>query len=142
MIIGIDHVSFTVKDIHKSVEFFTKMLGFETIFLSPRSGEWQAKVTGVANAELLVAHLNGHGHRIEFIQYLQGATPGPPPPPSVVTAAHICMKVDNIERTEHDLLSAGATRQGHVTDVRKGCRAAYIRDPNGIIIELLELRPV
>jgi catechol 2,3-dioxygenase-like lactoylglutathione lyase family enzyme len=142
MIIGVDHMSFTVKDVQKSVDFWTKMLGFETAFLAPRTGDWPEKVTGVSGAQLLVAHLNGHGHRIEFIQYVQGATPGPLPSPSLASAAHICLKVDDIESTHRDLLKAGATNQGQITDVRKGCRAGYIRDPNGIIIELLELRAV
>jgi hypothetical protein len=51
--------------------------------------------------------------------------------------------VDDIARTWAELMAAGATAQGEIASVDsgpvKGCRAAYIRDPSGIIIELLQL---
>ncbi len=143
MIIGFDHTSFTVADIGKSVDFWTKALGFEAASVSPRSGDWQGKVTGIPGAELIVAHLHGYGHHMEFIQYLDGAVSAAPLRPSMAGVAHVCLKVDNIERTWSDLLAAGATTQGEIATVAIGnakpCKAAYIRDPNGIIIELLEL---
>jgi catechol 2,3-dioxygenase-like lactoylglutathione lyase family enzyme len=143
MIVGFNHTSFTVEDIHKSVRFWTEQLGFETASLSPRHGEWQEQVTGVPSASLLVAHLYGHGQHIEFVQYLAGAVAGGAPPPSATAAAHVCFEVDDISRTWNELLAAGATAQGQVAVVATGpvknCMAAYIRDPNGIIIELLQL---
>jgi catechol 2,3-dioxygenase-like lactoylglutathione lyase family enzyme len=142
MIIGFDHTSFTVTDIDRSVRFWTEALGFKAASVSPRSGDWQGKVTGVSGAELMVAHLYGHGHHMEFIQYLGGAIAAPPAQPSMAGAAHVCLKVDDIEQSWRDLLAAGATAQGEITDVTmgtaKGCKAGYIRDPNGIIIELVE----
>jgi len=143
MIIGFDHTSFTVTDIHKSVDFWTKALGFKAASVSPRDGDWQEKVTGVPGAELMVAHLYGHGHHMEFIQYTGGAKPAPRLEPSMPCVAHVCLKVDDIEATWRELLAAGASPQGVVSDVTmghaKGCKAAYIRDPNGIIVELVEL---
>ena len=145
MIIGFDHTSFTVTDIHKSVEFWTRHLGFEAASVSPREGDWQEKVTGVPGAELLIAHLYGHGHHMEFIQYTGGARTAPGLEPSMAGVAHVCLLVDDIDATWQALLEAGARVQGEVSDVTmghaKGCKAAYLRDPNGIIIELVELPP-
>ena len=143
MITGFNHTSFTVADIHKSVRFWTENLGFVAASVSPRSGGWQEEVTGVAGASLLIAHLHGHGHHIEFVQYLEGAVEGVPPPPASRCAAHVCFEVDDIERTWSELLAAGATGQGRIADVDsgpvEGCKAGYLRDPNGIIIELVEV---
>src|SRR3954471_2917720 len=99
MITGFDHTSFTVADMQKSVKFWTEQLGFEAASVSPRQGEWQEAVTGIAGASLMVAHLYGHGHHIEFIQYLGGAAEGIAPSPAVVGAAHVCLKADDIEAT-------------------------------------------
>jgi catechol 2,3-dioxygenase-like lactoylglutathione lyase family enzyme len=92
----------------------------------------------------MVAHLYGHGHHIEFIQYLRAARDDAPPQPAVTGAAHVCLEVDDIVRTWNELLAAGATSQGRIAKVTSGpvdsCLAGYIRDPNGIIIELLELK--
>lgn len=144
MIVGFNHTSFTVDDIQKSVRFWTEQLGFEAASVSPRQGEWQEQVTGVPNASLLVAHLYGHGHHIEFVQYLSGAISRATATPSTTGAAHVCLEVDDIAHTWNELLAAGASPQGQIASVDtgpvKGCKAAYIRDPNGIIIELLQLK--
>lgn len=144
MITGFNHTSFTVADIDKSVRFWTEMLGFKAASVSPRQGEWQEAVTGIANASLMVAHLYGHGHHVEFIQYLRGAMPGTPSQPAFPGTAHVCLEVDDIAQTWSELLAAGATSQGRIASVRSGpvedCLAGYIRDPNGIIIELLEMK--
>ena len=143
MITGFNHTSFTVADMDKSVKFWTEMLGFEAASVSAREGRWQEDVTGIPGAMLLVAHLYGHGHHIEFIQYLAGAVPGDAPTPALRGAAHVCLETDDIERTWETLLRAGATAQGGVAAVTTGtvggAKASYIRDPNGVLIELLQL---
>lgn len=144
MITGFNHTSFTVADMDKSVQFWTEMLGFKVASLSPRQGDWQEAVTGIADASLMVAHLYGHGHHVEFVQYVRGAIDGRPPQPALTGAAHICFEVDDIVQTWNEFLAAGATSQGRIVSVSdgpgKGCLAGYIRDPNGIIVELLELK--
>lgn len=142
MITGFNHTSFTVADMDESVRFWTSALGFEARSVSPRDGAWQSKVTGVEGAELLVAHLYGHGTHIEFIQYLSGASHGDVIPPNAPCAAHVCFDVTDIEATWSQLIAAGAVPQGKVTLVDngpvRGLKAGYLRDPNGIIIELVE----
>jgi catechol 2,3-dioxygenase-like lactoylglutathione lyase family enzyme len=143
MITGFNHTSFTVADMQKSVKFWTEMLGYETASIGPRAGKWQEEVTGVEGASLMVAHLYGHGHHIEFIQYLGGAARGTAPTPALVGAAHVCLETDDIERTWDELIRAGATAQGRIalvtTGAVTGVKAGYIRDPNGILIELVQL---
>ena len=145
MITGFNHTSFTVAGMDKSVKFWTEMLGFKAASVSPRDGIWQEEVTGIPDASLMVAHLYGHGHHIEFIQYLAGAIPGAAPQPALRGAAHVCLETDDIERTWAALLKAGATTQGAIATVTTGAvggaKAGYIRDPNGILIELLQLAP-
>jgi hypothetical protein len=53
--------------------------------------------------------------------------------------------VTNIEKTWEKLIAAGARSQGEVTSIdngpMEGMKAGYLRDPNGIIIELVEIPP-
>jgi catechol 2,3-dioxygenase-like lactoylglutathione lyase family enzyme len=143
VITGFNHTSFTVTDIYKSVQFWTAALGFEAQSVSPRSGNWQAKVTGIPGAELLVAHLYGYGTHIEFIQYTEAAGAVARLDPNMACAAHICLEVTNIEDTWEELTAAGAGSQGEVIAIdngpMEGLKAGYLRDPNGIIIELVEI---
>lgn len=143
MVIGFNHTSFTVVDMDKSVRFWTAALGFEARSISPRYGAWQSKVTGVDGAKLMVAHLYGYGTHIEFIQYLSGAGRAEAIAPNSACAAHVCFDVTDIDATWANLLSAGAVPQGGITLVDngpvRGLKAGYLRDPNGIVIELVEM---
>jgi catechol 2,3-dioxygenase-like lactoylglutathione lyase family enzyme len=143
MITGFNHTSFTVADMDKSVKFWTEMLGFSAASVSPRERQWQEEVTGIPGASLMVAHLYGHGHHIEFIEYRTGAILGAAPQPALRGAAHVCLETDDIERMWAALIEAGATAQGRIATVTTGAvdgaKAGYIRDPNGILIELLQL---
>ena len=142
MITSFNHTSFTVPDMSSAVRFWTEVLGFEARSVSPRSGNWQEKVTGIPNANLLVAHLYGHGTHIEFVQYLKGASESEPINPNMTCAAHVCFDVKDIEQTWKRLISGGARPQGEIAVIDsgpvKGLKAGYLRDPAGIIIELVE----
>jgi catechol 2,3-dioxygenase-like lactoylglutathione lyase family enzyme len=145
VITGFNHTSFTVSDMNQAVRFWTEAMGFEARSVSPRTGGWQAKVTGVSGAELLVAHLYGHGTHMEFIQYTAGAAEGGRLHPNMPCAAHVCFDVTDIDHVWAKLIAAGASPQGEIALVNtgpvQGLRAGYLRDPCGIIIELVETAP-
>ena len=143
MITGFNHTSFTVADLGTAVRFWTEALGFEAASVAVRRGDWQGPVTGIPGARLKVAHLYGYGHHMEFIQYLESAGAAVPLDPSMAGVAHVCLEVSDIHATARRLLEQGATPQGEMVEVvedsMRHCWAGYLRDPNGIVIELLEL---
>lgn len=142
MITGVNHVSFTVANIDKAVRFWCDVLGFERAPVRERHGPWVEKVTGVAGARIKVVHLLGYGHHMEFIEYFEGAREKPADLPDRPGVGHVCLEVEDIADTERRLLAAGATPLGAMTEIREPgmtpCIAGYLRDPNGIIIELLQ----
>ena len=58
-------------------------------------------------------------------------------------ASHLAFLCDDIEGTARTLLEAGATAQGEIAwiedDPKQAGWAVYLRDPNGIILELIEV---
>ena len=138
-----NHTSFTVTDMDRSVRFWTEAMGFEARSVSSRTGAWQATVTGVEGAELLIAHLYGHGTHIELVQYFDGAGARTRLDPNTECAAHVCFEVDDIETVWDRLIAEGASPQGQIATVEDGpmakVKAGYLRDPGGILIELVEL---
>ncbi len=143
MIIGYNHTSFTVANLDRAVRFWTEGLGFSVISVSERKGDWQGQVTGIPGAKLRIAHLSGYGHHMEFIEYLKAPGNTVSLQPNMAGIAHVCLEVKDIESTINRLAGIGATLQGDLIEVDsgpfKGCRAIYIRDPEGIIIELEEM---
>lgn len=144
MITGFNHTSFTVRNLDKALAFWSGALGFHPGTVGLRQGSWQEGVTGVPGAHLKVAHIYGYGAHMELIEYVSGAGPEQRFQPSTPCAGHICLEVDDIDAEWARLTAAGATPQGGITHVSDGpgagLRAAYMRDPDGIIIELVELK--
>lgn len=142
MIVGFNHTSFTVPDVEKAVRFWTNELGFEGQGIVERRAAWVGKITGVADARIRVAHLHGHGHHMEFIEYAEGGRDNPVDLPDRPGVGHVCLDVEDIDGTFRRLIAAGATVLGEMTSIRDpamaACTAGYLRDPNGIIIELFE----
>jgi len=143
MITGFNHTSFTVADVQRAIHFWAK-LGFEGPGIVERDAGWVGDVTGVPGARIRVAHLYGYGHHMEFIEYHNGGGDNPTELPNTPGVGHVCLDVADIHATFADLLAAGASPLGKVTGIDQPgmapCSAGYLRDPNGIIIELLEKR--
>ncbi|HEY6633647.1 MAG TPA: VOC family protein [Rhizobiaceae bacterium] len=143
MIVGFNHTSFTVANLERAVDFWTK-LGFVGSGIVDRNAEWVAGVTGVPGARIRVVHLHGYGHHMEFIEYAGANRDNPTAPPNVPGVGHVCLDVEDIHATFAELLAAGASPLGRMTEIdhpdMTPCAAGYLRDPNGVIIELLEKR--
>ena len=143
MIVGFHHTSFTVADLDRAVGCWAK-LGFSGSGIVEREAKWVGDITGVPGARIRVAHLYGYGHHMEFIEYAGTGRDNPTVLPNVPGTGHVCLDVEDIHTTFAELLAAGASPLGRMTDIdhpgMAPCSAGYLRDPNGIIIELLEKR--
>jgi catechol 2,3-dioxygenase-like lactoylglutathione lyase family enzyme len=66
-------------------------------------------------------------------------------PPNRPGTAHVAFIVSDIETLARRMLEAGASEQGRITrcasGAAAGCLAVYLRDPNGVIVELVEPAP-
>ena len=97
-VLSTNHTSFTVSDLNRSIAFFRDVLGFTATPKLPRSKSVIQSITGVDEADVMIAYLRGPGHTLELIEYL-----GPPnrsevrPRPCDVGFAHIAFDVDDID---------------------------------------------
>lgn len=146
MITGVDHSSFVVADIARTVNFY-ELLGFER--------EWEIEDDGPAiranvaypDARMrLVQLVAPDGARLELIEYLQPKGDQHPPERNAVGAGHICLLVNEIDVAVETLRAAGVdTFLSEVVEFTDGpdagLRAVYLRDPDGIIVELTQPPP-
>jgi len=147
----VDHTGWITPDIERSVQFWTEVMGFEARAvgnadpIGERRQPWIATFLGVPHAKVRLVHLYGHGGgHIEFIQFEQADTPSVPRA-SQPGAAHICLRVKNVAALRNNILAHGGSLQGELTDITeglmKGLRGLFMRDPHGVLIELVELPP-
>lgn len=142
MIRGFDHTSFTVPSIDAALAFWRDALGFTVASDSLREGPFLGAVVGIAGARARIAHLHGHGQHLEFVEYLEPMGRASTPEPNDRCAAHVAFVCDDIAADVARLRAAGAVAQGAVTAVTSGpyagASAVYLRDPNGVIVELYQ----
>jgi catechol 2,3-dioxygenase-like lactoylglutathione lyase family enzyme len=140
-VLSTNHTSFTVTSLDRTVAFFQE-LGFELTSRGPRDPDVIEAITGVPGARVTIAFLRGPGHNIELIEYS-----GPDqreihrPRPCDVGFAHVGYDVEGI-----DAAIAAAARHGFkpiaapyvvTSGPNTGKKAAYLRDPDGLTIEML-----
>lgn len=137
-----DHTGFVTPSLAVSTRFWTEVLGFEVQATAVRTQPWIATLMGVPGANIHVAHLRGHGARIEFIEFIRPEKGASLPPANA--GAHICLWVDDLPGLRNRILAGGGSQQGALVEIAEGKLTGrlgmYLKDPHGIIIELIELK--
>lgn len=138
-----NHTSFTVADLDRTLAFLCDGLGFELLDKAPRNPDAIRHITGVEGADMMVAFVQGPGHRLELIQYLAPEDRIQVDARPCDTAfAHIAFDVDDVDAAvalaeSYDVTSYATPwviDQGSNT----GNRVVYMKTWDGITIEFIE----
>jgi catechol 2,3-dioxygenase-like lactoylglutathione lyase family enzyme len=137
-IVGIDHMSFTVSDLETTNAFFAK-LGFEPVRRYVSSGPAADEGTGTANADVDISWLSHPqgGPKLELLRY-QNEPAGKAAHNSQVGAAHLCLRVENVNAEYERLSGEGVTFVSAPHGDEFGVIWVYMRDPDGIVVELIQ----
>lgn len=148
MIKQVLHIGITIKDMDRSIKFYRDILGLsfkgemimdnkETDILFARN-----------NCKVKVAYLNGSEELfappIELLQFISDDAENVDADLHTTSISEVCFHVDDIEKTYLDLKEKGvefisAPQYFDFTDQGFGkSKAVYFKDPDGIILELLE----
>jgi len=143
MIRGIHHTAISTPDLERSVRFYRDVLGFQEIFTSGwnQGAETADKITGLRDSSARLVMLKAGNACIEIFQYANPqARPGDPNRPACDHGiTHLCLDVGDIESEYERLNKAGMVFHCPPQDMG-GVSATYGRDPDGNIVELLEVK--
>ncbi|MCB1810876.1 MAG: VOC family protein, partial [Candidatus Competibacteraceae bacterium] len=93
-----NHTSFTVSDLDRILAFFRDGLGFEVTSKAPRDPQLIERITGVNNAQVMIAYVRAPGHSLELIEYTAPADRSAVRPrPCDTGFAHIAFNVENLD---------------------------------------------
>lgn len=138
-----DHTGFITDDLDSTLAFWTGVMGFEAVPVVERSQAWVEGFTGVAGASLRIAHLFGLGAHLEFIEFTRAGTAATPLAVNLPATGHVCFKVPDLQRVHDAILAAGGSAAGRITTITEGkiagSKGLYMRDPNGVLIEILQI---
>lgn len=145
--VAMHHVGMTVSDLSATLRFWKEFLDVEPRWTRLLDGEYLSDVTGYdgVNLDAAILVLPG-GPMLELLHYrvadkhvndMGTANPG---------NVHLCLRVDDIEALWSAACAAGATPMSEEpatvsSGPNTGARAGYLRDPDGITIELFQPAP-
>lgn len=125
---SIGHIAIKVRDMPKSMDFYTRQLGFpEILRLDYADGSLFLVYLRITDTQYLELFPNGVGDRA--------------PDRNAVAVNHFCLIADDIERTVEELARAGVALSRELRTGPDGNRQAWIEDPDGNRIEIMELKP-
>jgi lactoylglutathione lyase len=123
---SLGHIGIKVKNLEKSIAFFTETMGFPEMFRLHRD-----------DGRVWLVYL-----RITDDQYLEifpEAIQDRAPEPENNGINHFCLTVENIEEIVHQLEAKGVVLYRPLKTGADNNRQAWIQDPDGNRIELMEM---
>ena len=143
---ALDHVGFSVSSLDRSIPFYTALLGEEPLLRKRWDVAYVGEILGYPGNVLDGAFWRLPGGTIlELLEY-------EPPPGRVdmetnnVGNAHLCLVTDDMDADFERLRPVGAEFRSEAPveipwGPYRGGKACYLRDLDGISIELIELPP-
>lgn len=147
MVIGFEHVGIQVRDVERSARFYEEQLGFKRVARWSKSEPYVQRVVGYypdVTLEIAYLQIPGSDVYLEILEY-QGV---PRSPVDTATAnpgtAHFSLFVKNLDELYQRLKANGVDFVSEVQTSTagpiQGSRLVYMIDPDGIRVELVELR--
>jgi catechol 2,3-dioxygenase-like lactoylglutathione lyase family enzyme len=142
---SIDHTGFTVSSLEDSLKFWVDVMGFKHLYTwTFETAPFIEEVVGVPGAAMRLAMVEGPGHNIELLEYTSPAgRQSYKPRSSDVGSVHLAFYVENIDALLARVASLGWLPVGKIQTVesgeRKGLRLIYVRGPDGVTVEFLQL---
>ena len=122
------HVALRTSDVEQIVRWYDDAFGAKKVFHAQRDGERQELMfLEFAKGQYVEIFANGK-HKIE-------------PPADAIGYQHFCLIVDDIDETLKHLAAMNVHPQRPPREGRSHYRIAFISDPDGNVIELMEIRP-
>lgn len=143
MIASVAHTGLTVSSLERSLRFYRDALGLEVVMEQEKEGGYLAAITGYPGAHVRMAQLAAPGGgRLELFQYLEPSGRGTPPEPREIGITHVCLVVADAHEAYRRLAEAGGEPLSEPVPIDTGANAGgwalYVRDPDGIVLELFQ----
>jgi catechol 2,3-dioxygenase-like lactoylglutathione lyase family enzyme len=147
-VLKLHHTGYTVSNLERSLGFYRDLLGCEVVATQEKQGGYLAEIVGYPDAHVRMAHLRApeSNHMIELFEYIAPKTARPqdvsPLEPRDVGTSHISFVVEDLAAVYERLRGAGVAFFSPPVDIDTGLnaggKALYLRDPDGIPMELFQ----
>ena len=133
------HVALFVRDAVRSTRFYRDGLGLAVLVDREFDGDWPA-LLGVTSTRLRAVILGDLDRpevgQVELLTFAEPVPPGPPPAPPMTATVMLSFQAD-LATVVPVLEELGAT-QVRRTTLANGHGVVSVRDPDGIMVELID----
>jgi glyoxylase I family protein len=133
MVQGFEHVGMTSSNLDRTIAFYCGLLGMKQVLVKP---------TGQGGR---IAFLEIGGVMLEIVEPADPVqTPAREVPITEAGVRHLTFRVDDVDQAYERLRSAGVEFTGpprNAVNAELIRKVAFCKDPDGIIVELLERQP-
>ncbi|MFE9577326.1 VOC family protein [Nocardia sp. NPDC006044] len=140
MVIKLENVGITVRDLEAAIAFFTD-LGLTLVARDTVSGEWTETAVGLDGNHANIAMLHtpdGRGH-LELFEYIEpAAIASEPARPNEIGMHRVAFSVDDIDKALEIAARHGCHPLRGVATYEDLYKLTYLRGPSGIIVMLAE----
>ena len=139
------HTGFVVKDIEKSVKFYSEVLGIRIAGRMERQGEFVEQVLAFPGAHIKGGFVDmGEGHQLELIQYLSPASGENNLNRNDLGASHLAFFVEDLDKFYQETSQKGIRYNNPPASMfdengNLSRKAAYAQDPDGNWLEFVEV---
>ena len=142
MILGTRHTGLVVRDLERSVAFYTEVFGLEVFGRSVEHGEFIEKLVGIPGVKLEWAKLAApDGSLLQLLEYHShpDQTPLASAPANRLGCSHLAFAVEDIGQVHAAFKERGlnVVNEPQVSPDGK-VKVMYCHDPDGIILEVVE----
>jgi catechol 2,3-dioxygenase-like lactoylglutathione lyase family enzyme len=126
-VVGIGHIAIRVKDIDRTLDFYRDKLGFKEMFRLHRDGKLWLMYLRVTDTQ--------------YIELFPEAVGDRAPGRDANGLNHLCLEIDSLDAAVEELTEAGVTITREKQMGADGNLQAWIEDPDGNRIELMQMDP-
>ncbi|MEW6272405.1 MAG: VOC family protein [Thermodesulfobacteriota bacterium] len=142
----VSHIGICVSDLERSLRFYCEVLGFERSATRPDvhvAGEPSDTLLRLRDVELHAVYLERDGFRLELLHYASPRPPARAPERAMndLGFTHLSVQVPDVAAALGELEGLGVeVERDTVIEVGGTTVAAFVRDPDGLPIELVIAR--
>jgi len=125
---GFDHFAITVSNLRRSIDFYQDILGFKVLGQLIQD-----------NGNFIIVYLDmGNGKILELFNFSEKGEPITSYNDKNIGMKHFAFKVDNVDEAYEYFKKEGVEFTMEPTNAEGGVRIAFFKDPDGILIEIIQ----
>lgn len=143
-IVGVDHTSFAVSDLQRSLDFYVGLLGCQVIWQREIADQYFRDIVGFPDAVVKAAHLRlpGSTHTLELLEYVHPRSAASAVHANDPGSSHLALLVEDLTTSYAELQARGVRFRSAPVYIDHGANAGgfalYMLDPDGINVELFQ----